>query len=517
MKRSMKFAGMLTTALVAPALFASAASAQSKEYLAKATAAQISELKGQTSARAVSGTLDRVKMWNEVMLQANLVDHSTGAGQLGPTRNSRAFAIVSIAVFDAVNAFNGRFQSYNPVPRALAGASRDAAITEAAYRTLIALHPAQATTLTGIYSSDLSRINASAAAVAAGRAIGAESARQMLARRSNDGSQHTEPRFGDGAAPGDVGGVVAGGSTVGFLGKINAGNTTAPNFTQATGSGVLGSRWGNVTPFVLNRGDQFRIPPFPTPNTRRFREGFVEVTRRGADFGVPGGAHTATDSFIGNFWGYDGQPLLGTPPRLYNQIAVSIAEDQGLTSVSEFTRLLALVNTTMGDSGIAAWDSKWFYNYWRPNTGVVRGGEAGDPTIQNIPGWRPFGISILNNTGLANLPRAQQSITPGFPAYPSGHATFGAALFGSLRAYFPNNTRFTFVSDEYNGTGTEVKGGEPARAFVPVRYRSFQEAQEENGDSRIANGVHWEWDDTDGQNLGTNIVRFTVANAFQRR
>jgi membrane-associated phospholipid phosphatase len=511
MKKSMKFAGLLTTALVAPALFASAASAQSKEYLAKATTSQLSELKAQTSARSVSSTLDRVKMWNEVMLQANLVDHSTGAGQLGPTRNSRAFAIVSIAVFDAVNAFSNRFRSYNSaVPRALPGASRDAAITEAAYRTLIALHPAQATTLTGIYSSDLSRINASQASVEAGKAIGLASANAMLARRSNDGSQHVEPTFG-------AGGVVAGGSTVGFLGTVNAGNTVAPNFTQATGSGVLGARWGNVTPFVLTRGDQFRIPVFPAPNTRRFRAGFVEVTGRGADVGVPGSTHSATDTFIGNFWGYDGQPLLGTPPRLYNQIAVSIAEDQGLTSVNEFARLLAVLNTSMGDSGIAAWDSKWFYNYWRPNTGVVRGAEAGDATIPNRPDYRVFGISLLNNRNFIGLPRAQQSVTPGFPAYPSGHATFGAALFGSLRAYFPNNTRFTFVSDEYNGTGLEVKAGEPTRAFVPVRYRSFQEAQEENGDSRVANGVHWEWDDTEGQNLGTNIVRFTLANAFQRR
>jgi hypothetical protein len=513
--KSLKFVGLLSTAIVAPAFFAAPATAQ---YWNKASAPQIAQLQSQNDARRVSGTLDRLKMWNEVMLQANLVDHSTATGQLGPTRNSRAFAIVSIAVFDAVNAFDNRFRSYNAaVPRALRGASKDAAITEAAYRTLIALHPAQATVLTGIYSSDLSRINASQASVEAGKAIGLASANAMLARRSNDGSQHTEPRFGDGAAPGITGGVVAGGSTVGFLGKINGGDITAPNFQQAAGSGVLGARWGNVTPFVLNRGDQFRIPVFPAPNTARFRAGFREVTGRGADFGVPGSTHTARDSFIGNFWGYDGQPLLGTPPRLYNQIAVSIAEDQGLTSVNEFARLLAILNTTMGDAGIAAWDSKWFYNYWRPNTGVVRGGEAGDPTVPNRPDYRVYGISLLNNQNFVGLPRSQQSVTPGFPAYPSGHATFGAALFQTLRGYFPNNTPFTFVSDEYNGTGTEVKSGEPARAFVPVRYRSFLQAQRENGDSRIANGVHWEWDDTDGQNLGVNIVRFTVANAFQRR
>ena len=84
-----------------------------------------------------------------------------------------------------------------------------------------------------------------------------------------------------------------------------------------------------------------------------------------------------------------------------------------------------------------------------------------------------------------------------------------------MRSYFPNNTRFTFVSDEYNGTGVDPKGD--ARPFVPVRYRSLQEAQLENGKSRIFNGVHWEYDDTEGQALGVNIARFTVNNAFQRR
>ena len=509
----LKFAGLITTALVAPAMFASSASAQ---YVNKATPAQIAQLQAPTSARAVSSTLDRVKMWNEVMLESNLIDHSTGVGQLGPTRNSRAFAIVSIAVFDAVNAFSNRFRSYNAaVPRALAGASRDAAITEAAYRTLVALHPAQTIRLTGIYSSDISRINASQASVEAGKAIGLASANAMLARRSNDGSQHAEPTFGDST------GVLARGATINARGDtVNSGNLAAPNWTRdpiANQPTSVGARWGNVTPFVLRTGDQFRIAAIPLPNTPRYRAGFNDVAGRGADIAIPGSTHDARQTFVGNFWGYDGQPLLGTPPRLYNQIAVSIAEDQGLTSVNEFARLLAVLNSSMGDSGIAAWDSKYFYNYWRPVTGVRGGGVDGDPTTVGVANWRPFGLSILNNTAFRGLPRDRQTITPNFPAYPSGHATFGAALFGSLRAYFPENTRFTFVSDEYNGTGEDVKSGEPVRPFVPVRYRSFLEAQRENGDSRIANGVHWEWDDTEGQALGTNVVRFTLANAFQRR
>ena len=510
----MKFAGLLTTALVAPALFASAASAQTVN-------ARIAAAESNAVARVATSTLDRVKLWNEVMNESNLIDHSTGAGQLGPTRTSRAMAMTSIAVFDALNAFSQRFRSYNPIAPALAGASRDAAIAQAAYTVQRALHPAQAVRLDGIFSSDISRINASPAAIAAGRAVGLASANAMLARRSNDGSQHSEPLFGAAATQGAAGGVLARGATTTARGnKVNDGNLTAPNWSRdpiANQPTSLGALWGNVTPFVLRTGDQFRIAPLPLPNTARYRAGFQDVRRRGADVAIAGSTNSARDRFIGNFWGYDGQALLGTPPRLYNQVALSVAEDQGISSPIELARLLAVLNSTMGDSGIAAWDSKYFYNYWRPVTGVRRAAEDGDATTAAITNYRPFGISILNNTGAAGLPREQQTFTPNFPAYPSGHATFGASLFQTLRAYYPNNTPFTFVSDEYNGTGTEVKSGEPVRAFVPVRYTSLLQAQRENGDSRVANGVHWEWDDTDGQSLGVNIVRFTLANAFQRR
>jgi hypothetical protein len=518
MKKSIKFAGLLTTAIVAPAFFAAPAMAEklNKEAVysrevSKAPAVQ-SRVQAMASAklsRRAADTLDRLLVWNEIMLDANALDHTPTSGfagdQQGPTRNSRAFAIVSIAVFDAVNSFDQRFRSYNGLPAAPRGASMDAAIAQAAYTTLRALHPRQAVRLDQLFSSDISEIEDSASAVAAGRAVGLASANAMLQRRANDNSNHAEPAFG-------TGGVVARGATVGFLGAINGGNRAAPNWTpdpvgQPRGV-ALGARWGNVTPFVLRTGDQFRIPAFPMPNTARFRAGFRDVTAVGADPTVAGSTNGAREQFIGNFWGYDGAALLGTPPRLYIQIVNKIASDQGLRKVDAYARLLALVSTTMGDSGIAAWDSKYFYNYWRPVTGVQRGGEAGDPTIGNRPDWRPFGASVVNAA-------VSEAFTPPFPAYPSGHATFGAATFESLRNLYANNTRFTFVSDEYNGTGVDPKGA--PRPFVPVRYRSLQEAQEENGRSRVFNGVHWEWDDTEGQNLGVNIVRFTVNNAFQRR
>ena len=514
----LKFAGLLSAAIVAPAFFAAPAMADDEDAVYSREVSKKPEVQSQVAAMAsgklkrnARGTLDRLLLWNGIMQDSNALDHTPSSGfagdQQGPTRNSRAFAIVSIAVFDAVNAFDQRFSAYNVIAPAPRGASRDAAIAQAAYTTLRALHPRQVVRLDQLFSSDLSAINASPEAVAAGRAVGLASANAILQRRANDNANHVEPAFG-------AGGVIARGATVGFagVGAINGGNLAAPNWTPdpvGLPRGVaLGARWGNVTPFVLNSGDQFRVPPTPTPGTPRFRAGFSDVTAIGADPTVAGSTNGAREQFIGNFWGYDGAALLGTPPRLYNQVAISIANAKRLRRVDSYARLLALVNTTMADSGIAAWDSKYFYNYWRPVTGVRRGGEAGDSTIVNIPAWKPFGASVVNA-------EVVEAFTPPFPAYPSGHATFGAALFESLRDLYPDNTRFTFVSDEYNGAGVDPSG--VPRPFVPVRYRSFQEAQEENGQSRIFNGVHWEWDSIEGQNMGVNIARFTIDNAFQRR
>jgi len=520
----MKFAGLVASAFVTSALLSNAAIGQEVNddavYTKKASRnvrvqSQMNEMRGAKLRRA-SNTLNRLLNWNDIMLDANARDHTPGpfAGdQQGPVRNSRAFAMVSIAVFDAVNAFDRKYRPYNNIGRAPAGASRNAAIAYAAYTTLVRLYPRQKAILDIELNGDLATISPSAASFAAGRVIGEAAANAMINSRINtvlnvatDGATAGEPAFG-------AGGVVArGGTTTFFGGPINGGQRTAPNW-EPDPAGLarnvaLGARWGNVRPFVLTAGDQFRIPAPPAPGTARFRAGFQEVRTDGASADTPGSTTNQAFQFIGNFWGYDGAPLLGTPPRLYVQIAVKVANDQGLRNVSDYARYLALVNTTMGDSGIAAWDSKFFYNYWRPVTGVRRGNEDGDATTAGVPGWKPFGASVVNAA-------VAEAFTPPFPAYPSGHATFGATTFESMRDLFPDRTRFTFVSDEYNGTGVDPKGD--PRPFVPVRYRSFGEAQEENGQSRIYNGVHWEYDSTEGSTLGVNIAQYTIANAFERR
>lgn len=259
----------------------------------------------------------------------------------------------------------------------------------------------------------------------------------------------------------------------------------------------LGAYWGGVTPLVLISGDQFRAPPPPLPGTPEYVAAFNEVEAIGASTDTPGSTSTARTRFIGNYWGYDATPLLGTPPRLFNQIAVQVAKDQRMTDPEELARYLAMINTALGDAGIAAWDTKYYYTYWRPVTGVRRQSEMAGSGVTGNPTWKPVGASVINTT-------APIVATPPFPAYVSGHATFAGATFGLMRKFFTNNTRFTFVSDEYSGEGTDPFG--VPRPLVPVRYRSLQQAQEERGISRIYNGVHWQYDNIEGQVIGQKIA-----------
>jgi hypothetical protein len=192
---------------------------------------------------------------------------------------------------------------------------------------------------------------------------------------------------------------------------------------------------------------------------------------------------------------------LGVPPRLYNQVARKIVADKSL-SVARTAELFAQINVAMADAGIDAWHYKYLYDLWRPVVGV-RAEDAPD----GDPFWAPLGAPQTNVTG-------RSTFTPPFPAYPSGHATFGAALFQSLRlaldtsaapmttaevmaeeiAVGPANAdeSFTFVSDELDGVAFDSNGS--VRQSVPITYPNYARPVWENSVSRIYLGVHWRFD-----------------------
>lgn len=267
--------------------------------------------------------------------------------------------------------------------------------------------------------------------------------------------------------------------------------------------GFAGTDWGSVPPLVSSHVQHFARPPGRTgpltvTPTAHFAADFHKVQTHGAG---QRRARTLEEEVIGIYWGYDGPPELGTPPRLYMQVVLTVLDEiearmPGGLSEEEELLIIAATALSMADAGIDA----WFYKYsddhmmWRPALGIPNGlGSLAPPE----PGWLPLGRPDTNQRGL--------NLTPNFPAYPSGHATFGAAAFQLLRLYLvekslasfdpqgKDNVAFCFVSDEFNGRNKDPRTGSP-RPKLPIKYMSLWDAILDNSVSRVYLGVHWQFD-----------------------
>jgi vanadium-dependent haloperoxidase-like protein/PAP2 superfamily protein len=463
-----------------------------------------------------SDTTQRLRFWNEIALKANGRDHARMAPlrpeQPGPVRTARAFAIVHIAIFDAYNAIVGGFESYTGFTPILGGsaanleekdvnnndddrrrASVDAAIIQAAATTLKALYPSQSATIEIIRRLDLLTIPAGSAKNN-GIAIGQQAANAILLRRSNDGSQHNEPVYGVGYIPNPAFGKW----------RRDPVSTTPENPGLA-----LGAFWGAlVQPFVILSAGQFRPDPTPALSSLAYAQAFNEVKRLGGDpeRGTPT-QRTADQTIAGIYWGYDGTPFVGTPNRLYNQIAVHIAKLKG-TSGIRLARLLALVNVAMADAGLVCWETKYREEFWRPVTGIRQGNSDSNPLTAGDPNFIPLGSPASNTNG--------PNFTPPFPAYTSGHAAFGGALFQTLRRFYRTDAiPFSFISDEFNGVTRDNQGN--VRPIVLRNFATLSAAEEENGQSRIYLGVHWSFDKTEGIEQGRLVGNFVFNNSFRQQ
>ncbi|MFO0808860.1 MAG: phosphatase PAP2 family protein [Gemmataceae bacterium] len=438
--------------------------------------------------------VDTILEWNGFLLQANAADHALSAPeQGGPILTARAFAIVSTAMYDAYNSVENIGDAYLVTAPNATNADADAAVAQAAHNTLVALYPSQQSVFDAELRDTLGRIP-DGNRETRGRAVGVYVAQRILAARANDGAATMNtPQY----------------TATGVLGF----HGVDPLHTS---QGFYGPHAGDIAPFAVMSVDQFAAPRLDNGTaagraaflqSQKYTAAYNELIALGSDGVSAPTQRTAEQTQIGIFWAYDGRPGLGTPPRLYNEIARTLAAQEH-NSEADNARMFALVNIAMADAGFTAWNDKYDNQFWRPIMGIRSGAADGNPATVGNANWTPLGAPVSN-------PRPNETnFTPPFPAYTSGHATFGAAAFQMLARFFgKDDIRFSVTSDEFNGSTRGSDG--TVRPVVTRTFSSLTAAKLENAQSRIYLGIHWSFDATQGIRTGDRVANYVFDHLLQ--
>ena len=232
-------------------------------------------------------------------------------------------------------------------------------------------------------------------------------------------------------------------------------------FVPGTDFAILPA-WGKLPPFVLFRADQYRPGPPYRVDSKKYAEDFNEIRNLGGDGVTTLSARTSEQTEIALFW-------LEDSPLGWNRIARVVAAARGL-GLWETARLLALLNLAMADGYIANWDTKHYYNRWRPITAIREAATDGNPDTQADPTWMSL------------------APTPPGPEYDSGHALEGAAAAEVMRRFFgTDNIAFTTCSTTLPPGSTCADPNRVTRSFS-----SFSQAAAENALSRFSLGITFE-------------------------
>jgi membrane-associated phospholipid phosphatase len=354
---------------------------------------------------------------------------------LSPMEESRMYAMAFIAAHDALNAIDPRYRTYLPAVSARA-AHPDAAVAAAMHGVLRHHMPQQATALDAALASSLGRV-ADGNAKTEGVNLGVDRAQAILADRANDGSADAQGPYTPGAAPGSY--------------------QPTPPIDVATFV-----NWGKVRPFALASGSQFRAEPPHGLASLGYATDFLEVKLLG---GAQSTFRTADQSEIARFW-------LESTPLSWQRILTLLTE--GANGWVQAMRY-ATLQIAMADAYIAALDSKYFYNFWRPITAIRAAATDGNPDTVADGSWEPL-----------------DPVTPPVPDHVSAHAT--AAMAGAvvmLSWLDPDNASFSYGSTSLPG--------------VTRQYYNPYYAAIDIGLSRIYVGYHFRRAVEQGWDMGWRV------------
>jgi len=382
--------------------------------------------------------------WNAIALAATVT-----AGQ-GPVPQIRTMAIVQTAVHDAVSAITREYRTYLSIRSAPWGASPDAAAIAAAHYALAGLFPAQAAALNAARAASLEARGLTDRDPGIG--WGERVAAAILSIRSNDGAAQAQFPY---TAPG-------------------AGN---PGVWVAVGPAPpVTPGWGNVTPWVLRRGSQFRPDGPPPLRSRRYARDYNEIQEIGSLTSL---TRTGEQTGIARFW-------LAPPSVLWNGVARQVIKARDL-DLSASARTFALLYLAAADASIVCWDAKYTFNFWRPITAIHNGdADDNDQTVAD-PNWTPL------------FP------TPQHPEYVSGHATNSSAMATILMRLFGDDP------------GAPIIAVSPTNPGFERQWATFSEGVEEVIDARIYSGIHYRTSDEDGARVGRRVARFVMKHTLLPR
>ena len=421
---------------------------------------------GPGSRIAAAATPNAVAQWNKIAEDAVV---GSGAFQ---NEGLLYMAYVSAAVYDAVVAIQGGYQPYGPGVTAPAGASVDAAVVEAAYRTLVNYFPTQAGLLDPLYTQALAAIP-DGQAKDDGRLAGLAAADLIIALRINDG-------------------------------RMTPIGITSPFPTLAPGPGVWRltpppfaapqTPWvGQVAPFFLDSPDQFLPDPPPSLASAEWTEAFNEIKLYGA---ATGSARTPDETAIALFW-------TANAIRQYNRVVRDLIDGLGLSAL-ESARLQAMVNMIGADAQIAVMNAKYHFLFWRPVTaidptsvkasgdgfGPVPGYDDGNPATAEEAGWRPL------------------ATTPNHPEYPAAHGSLTSAMAEVLSTFLDTNHFSLLIR------GFDPAGGAGNMNAVQV-FSMPGELRNQIIDARMWAGLHYRFSTVAGVVLGRKVAKHALRVGFQ--
>jgi hypothetical protein len=395
---------------------------------------------GAIAAGPASG--DAVVDWNEIAQQA------IAAGRPGPI-GAMDSALVQVAVHDAVQALDRRFEPYHVQVKGAHG-SRSAAAAAAAHAVLVGIYPAQAATLDATYFNYLATHGLTGDP---GLAVGEKVAAGILPLRRTDPSSLPAP-FTGGT------GIGQWRPTPSFIGNPPAPPSGAP----------MAVHWmAGFDPFTLTGPTRFRADPPPAVTSDRYRRDYNEVKRLGS-FGSTDRTPEQTDIayfYTDNFLAQWNRALRGVAAN-------------HLRRTGDSARLFALANLATADALITSWDSKKFYFFWRPLTAINEGDNDGNPGTAGDPTWQP----LINN--------------PNYPDYTSGANNVTGAMTRTLSLFFGRD-RLTF----------DVTSLAPLAIQKTRTYNRFSDAAQDVVDARVYLGIHFRFADEAARTQGRRVAQWT--------